>query len=141
MYTKYDTFLFANIHKTRWTTYIKKHIIYIKFHNKSLNEVFILKAFIIAASGKGFYIREEEKGWQKKCKTSCSPINCRHRTKLVSNVKKCYGNTRPRGYKFFPCSTQLSMKFQMLTSLNISRNSAFFLTQISIECYFYVHKC
>ena len=28
--------------------------------------------------------------------------------------------------KLFPCSTQLSMKFKMLISMNITRNSAFF---------------
>ena len=32
----------------------------------------------------------------------------------------------PEVIKLFPCSTQLSMKFQMLISVKISRNSAFF---------------
>ena len=32
----------------------------------------------------------------------------------------------PEVIKLFPCSTQLSMKFQMLISLNISRNLVFF---------------
>ena len=36
----------------------------------------------------------------------------------------------------FPCCTQPSMEFQMLINLNISGNSAFFLAQISLECYF-----
>ena len=34
--------------------------------------------------------------------------------------------TGPEVIKLFPCSTQLSMKFQMLISFNISGNSAFF---------------
>ena len=33
---------------------------------------------------------------------------------------------RPEVVKLFPCSTQLSMKLQMLISIKISRNSAFF---------------
>ena len=45
-------------------------------------------------------------------------------------------NPGPEVIKPFPCSTQLSMKFKMLISLNISRNSVFFLAQISLECYF-----
>ena len=37
-----------------------------------------------------------------------------------------YYKTGPKVIKLFSCSTQLSMKFLMLISINISRNSAFF---------------
>ena len=45
--------------------------------------------------------------------------------------------TGPEVIKLFSCSTQLSMKFYMLISIKISRNSAFFQAQIGLECYFW----
>ena len=42
---------------------------------------------------------------------------------LVVQVRKC--RDKVRGYKTFLCSTQLSMKFQILINIKISRNSAF----------------
>ena len=42
----------------------------------------------------------------------------------------------PEVIKLASCSTQVSMKCQMLISKKILRNSAFFLAQISLECYF-----
>ena len=42
----------------------------------------------------------------------------------------------PEVIKLFSWSTQLSMKFQMLISLKISRNSAFLQAQVSIEFLF-----
>ena len=42
----------------------------------------------------------------------------------------------PEVIKKFSCSTLLSMKFQMLISINISRNSTFFQAQIIQDCFF-----
>ena len=42
----------------------------------------------------------------------------------------------PEVIKLFSCSTLLSMKFQMLISIKISRNSGFFQAQIIRECFF-----
>ena len=47
----------------------------------------------------------------------------------------------PEVIKLFSCSTQLSIKFELLISMKISRNSAVFRARISLECYFPVHKC
>ena len=46
---------------------------------------------------------------------------------LAALTRECsdYPAAWARGYKTFLCSTQLSMKFQMLISIKISRNSAF----------------
>ena len=43
---------------------------------------------------------------------------------LFLNIEQVF-NSGPEVIKLFSCSTQLSMEFQMLASIKISRNSAF----------------
>ena len=64
---------------------------------------------------------------------SVTEENCINIIKDFSDFVLTYG---PDVIKICPCSTQLSMKFQIVISLNISINSAFFLAQISPESYF-----
>ena len=45
---------------------------------------------------------------------------------------------RPRGYKTFFILSSAELKFQMLISMKISTNSAFFQAQISLEYYFFL---
>ena len=44
---------------------------------------------------------------------------------VESRLKAVKSRPGPEVIKLFSCSTQLSMKFQMLISIKISRNSAF----------------
>ena len=54
-------------------------------------------------------------------------FSCKLQTfKILSISCTGIGQTGPEVIKLFSCSTQLSMKFQMLINLKISRNSAFF---------------
>ena len=43
----------------------------------------------------------------------------------LEQLSQMIANTGPEVLKLFSCSTQLSMKFQMLISMKISRNSAY----------------
>ena len=49
--------------------------------------------------------------------------------KVTNKVRVCTSSIRPPGpnvIKNFSCSTQLSMKFEMVISIKVSRNSGFF---------------
>ena len=55
-------------------------------------------------------------------------LNKRYLTFRIVKVSKVllHSLTRPQGYKKELCSTQLSMKFQILINTKISRHSSFF---------------
>ena len=59
-----------------------------------------------------------------------------HEKKVFGVSAHMQTNPGPEVIKLFPCSTQLSMKFQMLISKNIYHEIQLFLAQISLECYF-----
>ena len=75
--------------------------------------------------------RENSKNLSK-----CLTLICQQDVKFLIMIK-----SGPEVIKFFPCSTQLSMEFQMLISLNISRNSAFLWLRYTKIAIFPAHKC
>ena len=56
---------------------------------------------------------------------SFSAVFQSHQDNKKAIMKGCAMRPGPKVIKLFSCSTQLSMKFQMLISIKISRNSVF----------------
>ena len=59
-------------------------------------------------------------------RNDCTNCNFPDQTFLVEFIAEVVEKPGPEVMKLFACSTQLSMKFYMLISIKISRNSACF---------------
>ena len=51
---------------------------------------------------------------------------CQTMAEIQTEADNNQTESGPKVIKLFPCSTQLSMKFEMLISIKISRNVSFF---------------